>query len=226
MSPPATLLKVLQLGDSFFPSGANVFSYGLEGLREQGRLLHADDVERLVEGQLAHRWADGERVALLHAYAAAGDLDAVQRVDQLVEASSLVESWRLGGRRLGRSLLRTHRALGTEGAAAYDERVRAVRAPGQASAVHGLVAFASGLSGDEAATLSAYGLIIGLVSAALRLGVLSHLDGQRIVGRQLERVSALVALPVPPLAALATWVPHAEIASMRQEARRGRLFAT
>ncbi len=218
------LLKSLQLGDSFFPSGANVFSHGLEGLREVGSVRDARDVAAFVAAQLEHRWASADRIVVSHAHAAAADLSRLRQLDLFVDRSTLVESWRNGGRRHGRALLRVHRQLGTPGAAEYAALIGSEL--GQATVVQGLIASASGLSADEAATLSGYGLALSLVSAALRLGLLGHIEGQRILSDCLECIAKTVASPLPALASYASWLPEAEIGSMRQEARQGRLFAS
>jgi urease accessory protein len=218
---PRALLTLLQLGDSFFPSGANVFSYGVEGMREAGSLGGPDDVASFVTGQIEHRWACADRVALFHAHAAT-DLTRVVQIDRFVDASTLVESWRVGGRRLGRSMLRVHAQLGVQEAQEY----AALAAPAQACAVQGLIARARGLDAEQAMALSGYGLALSLVSASLRLGLLGHLDAQRILSAASERIAMHVEQPVPALDDYASWLPEAEIASMHQEARHGRLFAS
>lgn len=220
------LLLTLQLGDSFFPSGASAHSYGLEGLLRAGDVTDRAGLAAFLEGQVAQRWASSERVALLHAHAAGGDLEAVARVDRYVDRSTCVASWRAGARRLGRALLSTHAKLGTPLCAAYEGWVPSGRAPGQASVVQGLVGFALGLPAGTVARLSAYGLSVGIVSAALRLGVIGHLEAQRLLLEQRPRTERALARPLPPLAALSAWVPAAELGSMSREARGGRLFAT
>ncbi|MDB4973145.1 MAG: urease accessory protein UreF [Myxococcaceae bacterium] len=220
------LLLALQLGDSFFPSGASAFSFGLEGLHTAGLIVDADALERFVADQLTLRWATCDRVALLHAHAAGDELDRLCEIDEFVDCSSLVSSWRLGGRRLGKALLATHRKLGTAHAADYEARVERGRARGQVAVVQGLVGFARGLSAHTAAVLSGYGLSVGIVGPALRLGIIGHVDAQRILLRQHERLEQLVQVPLPALDELSAWVPATEVASMRQEARHGRLFAT
>jgi urease accessory protein len=220
------LLAALQLGDSFFPSGATAFSFGLEGLRADGALGGAVAVEGFLAAQLEGRWVSGDRVALLHAHAAAGDLERIEEIDRLCDRSCWVESWRTAGRRLGRALLRVHQSLQTPNVEAYLARVEIGTAPGQLAPVQGLVSAGIGLAGDEAAALSGYGLAVSMVGAALRLGALGHLDAQRILARQRPRLAALVGAPLPPLGEMAAWVPGAEVASMRMEGRSGRLFAS
>jgi urease accessory protein len=218
------LLLALQLGDSFFPSGASAFSFGVEGLRADG-LLDAAGVERFLAAQLEHRWATADRVALLHAHGAAAD-EEVARIDALLDRATLVPSFRLAGRRLGRALLATHVRLGTPRAAAYLEKVQAGGAPGQASVVQGLVGQGCGLTAEETAALSGYGLAVSIVSAALRLGLLGHVEGQRILARQRGLLARLIEAALPPLEAISAWAPATEIAAMRGDTRSGRLFAS
>jgi urease accessory protein len=220
------LLISLQIGDSFFPSGASAHSFGLEGLHRRGEITSTSQVECFLAMQLEHRWAVSDRVALLHAYAAGGDLEKVAAIDAFVDCSTPVHSWRMGGRRMGRAMLQTHAHLDTPRAAQYEAQVGARRAPGQASAVQGLVGSALGLSPEATAALSAHGLAVSIVGAALRLGIVGHLDAQRLLTRQRTRSGRLTELPLPPLDELGAWVPAAEIASMLEEERRGRLFAS
>ena len=226
MSSVEALLVSLQLGDTFFPSGAGVHSHGLEGLLASGDVVGVAGLEAFLNAQLEHRWASAERVVVHHAHAAAGDPEKLASLDRYVDRSTAVSSWRLGGRRLGRALLRTHQALGTPHCVGYAAWVQAGRAPGQAGVVHGLVGFALGLAPAASAALSAYGLAVGIVGAGLRLGAVGHLDAQRLLMRQRARTLELLDRPLPPLDELGTWVPAAEIASMVRETHRGRLFAT
>jgi urease accessory protein len=220
------LLLALQLGDSFFPSGAAAYSFGLEGLWTDGFAPDARAVERFLEAQLAERWARADRVALHAAYAARGDLEGVLAVDEFADSSTLVESWRIAGRRLGRALLITNAALRTPLTEGYLRRVKVGAAPAQASAVQGLIAFGTGLSAPMGEALSAYTFSAAIVSAALRLGTIGHLEAQRLLRGQLEHIVRLVAEPVAPLESFSSWVPGAEIAAMRHEARTARLFTT
>ncbi len=114
MTGAASLLAVLQHGDSFFPSGSLAFSWGLETLRNDGLIQNAEDVEWFVMDQLRHRWATMDRPVLVAAHRAADDLESVVAVDLLVEAMSLAREARDGSRRAGAALLSVHHSLGTE----------------------------------------------------------------------------------------------------------------
>lgn len=218
-------LALLQLGDSFFPSGAASFSWGLETLRADGRLRTADDVAQFISGQMEHRWAGFDRPAVVAAFRAHGDLDIVATVDAQVDAATLAREAREGGRRIGGALLRMHAGMGTAGVGLYRDRVLAGQACGQMAPVQGLIGFATGLDEHAACALSAYGVAVGIVSAALRVGLVGHVDAQRILGEQRLRADDLAALPLPAFDALQAYTPMAEIAMMRHETGGGRLFA-
>ena len=225
MQSPGERLALLQHGDSFFPSGAVSFSFGLETLSEDGRIDSAPAVASFLEGQLQARWATFDRGALVAAYRAAPDALAVARVDALLEAATLATELREGSRRTGRALLKIHAALGTAGAAAYGALVSKDDAPGHGAAVQGLVWRGAGLDITAAETLSAHTFATGILGAAIRLGLLGHVGAQRILQDARDLVVRLLQEPAPDLDDLCASTPEAEIAVMRHETAATRLFA-
>jgi len=226
MSDVAASLAALQLGDSFFPSGGTAFSWGLETLRADAQVRSVGEVEALVGGQLERRWAEFDRPAVAAAHAAAGDLDVVCAIDREVDAASLAREAREGARRIGSAVLKVHEGMGTRGAAGYRLRIALGDAFGQMAVVQGFIAAASGLDADTACVLSAHQLVLSLTSAAIRLGLLGHVDAQRILAAQRTRVAALMAMPCPEIGAIQSCVPATEIAMMRHETGSGRMFAS
>lgn len=218
-------LALLQFGDSFFPSGAVSFSWGLETLCADGRVASAAEVSSFLQGQLVHRWATCDRPALAAAHRAADDPEAVAEIDRLLEAQTLARELREGSRRSGGALLAVHEKLGTPGAGPYRARVRAGGAPGHASAVQGLVGRGAGLALGPCEALSAHTLSVGLLGAAIRLGVIGHLDAQRALLEARDLVAGLLARPAPPPETMNAFTPEAEIAAMRHETAETRLFA-
>lgn len=219
------LLIVLQHGDSFFPSGAISFSWGLETLVAEHTVTSAADVHRLVEGQLACRWATCERSALVGAYRAADALDEVVRIDNQLDALALSREMRQGGRRAGGALLSVHVSLATPRAGDYRALVRAGDAPGQLAVVQGLVWRGAGLDERTASALSGYTTCVGFVGAAIRLGLIGHVDGQRILTQTRLLLSQLLAEPPPLFDEASAYTPAAEIAMMHHEVGQVRMFA-
>lgn len=226
MSDPLRLLAALRQADSFFPSGSLAFSWGLETLRHDGLVMEAAEVAWFVRDQLRHRWATFERPALVAAHRAADDLAAVARIDARLEAMSLARESREGSRRAGRALLGVHEKLATPGAAAYHERVRAGRAQGHLAAVQGVVWCGAGLDEDASSAVSAYTLCVGLLGAAVRLGLIGHIESQRSLSRLQDDIVELLAAPPPALDGMGVGTPQAEVAAMRHETQGSRLFIT
>ncbi len=225
MHAPSDRLALLQHGDSFFPSGALSFSFGLETLCENAALDSAPALASFLEGQLEQRWATFDRGALAAAHRVAPDCAAIARIDTLLEASTLATELREGSRRSGRALLKVHGALDTAGAAAYGAVVSKGEAPGHVAAVQGLVWRGAGLDLAAAETLSAHTFATGILGAAIRLGLLGHIGAQRILRDIHDLVARLLREPAPDLDDLCASTPEAEIAVMRHETASARLFA-
>ncbi len=224
-SDPGTDLALLQFGDSFFPSGAVSFSWGLETLCADERIASAQQVHSFLIGQLQHRWATCDRPALATAYRAADDPDTLAEIDRLLEAQTLAAELRDGSRRSGEALLTVHEKLGTPGAASYRALVRSGRAPGHLSVVQGLVGRGVGLAPEACEVLSAHTLSVGLLGAALRLGVIGHVDAQRGLQQARPVIAEILKVPAPGIETMSAFTPEAEIAVMRHETAEARLFA-
>jgi urease accessory protein len=218
------LLALLQHGDSFFPSGAVSFSWGVETLAADGKVAKAKDVARFVAHQIAGRWASSDRPVLLAALAANGEVEKILAADRLMEANSLATEQREGSRRMGAALLNVHARLDTAGAKDYQARVRAGETPGHVAAVQGLLWGALGLDAASACRMAAHGLAVNILGAALRLGLIGHVDSQTILGGLHPVIEAALAAAPPPLEEIHAYAPAADIAMMRHETQDSRLF--
>ncbi len=242
MTALSSSLLALQQADSFFPGGAVAWSWGLETLVADARLgvaevttprrrqrgIHHDrsaQVRSFVEGQLRHRWNSFDRAFLYAAWQAADDLPTLMDMDARIEALTLAEELRQGSRRVGQSLLGVHVALGTPGAAPYQQQILAGETPGHLSVVQGLLWKRLGMHCDHCQLAAAHGLCTGLVSAAVRLGVMGHVDAQRVLTDIQPLVLELLAQEPPELDNATGFTPMAEIAVMRHETQDLRLFA-
>ena len=220
-----SLLTALQHADSFFPGGAASFSWSLEALRADGLVRSPEDVALFIAAQLRHRWASGDRPVLAAAHDAGDDLDAVAEIDHLQEAMALPAELREGSRRMGAALLGVHSRLGTPNAAAYHSRVLACAAPGHIAVVQGVLWRGIGLERETALAVAAHGFCVALIGAALRLGLIGHIDGQRSLTSLRELIAELLASPLPDLGEISTFAPGCDVAFMRHETQSGRLFA-
>ena len=224
MLSPSELLVLLQHGDSFFPSGGFASSWGLETLYAEMQVHDAATLASFIDGQLRCRWALCDRAALCIVYQGGGDLEAVAKIDAEVETLSLVRDLREASRRAGRALLRVHTQLGTAHATVYLDRIRSGQAHGHVPIVQGLVwrNLTRDVAGAE--TLAGHLLCVAFVSAAVRLGCVSHIDAQQVLSG--AHVTLAEVLQLPPPTDLSSFTPTADIAMMRHEVQAVRLFAS
>jgi urease accessory protein len=91
--------------------------------------------------------------------------------------------------------------------------------------VQGLVWRGIGLDLDVALAVAAHGFCVGLIGAALRLGLIGHVEGQRSLAALRNMIAELLAKPLPRLDEISTFAPACDVAFMRHETQTGRLFA-
>jgi urease accessory protein len=222
--PTDVLLTALQFGDGQFPGGGFAFSWGLEALVADGRLARAD-FPAFVAGQLQYRWGSFDRIVAAHAHAMADDRARLAELDDLADALMTIDSARLGSRRAGGALLGTHVRLGTPGAAALKAGIEAGDAHGHLPVVQGVVFAGVGLDEAAALAVSAYSAAQALCTAAIRLGLIGHLDAQRTLLQARPLMARLAAQDRPALEEISTFVPVSDIAMLRHADQAQRLFS-
>jgi urease accessory protein len=160
-------------------------SHGLEGFIAAGAAGEAA-LAPLLEAYLLHVAAPGEAVAARWAARAAaeGDLDLIMAVDARLEATKLAPEGRSASRRCGGRIA----ALGAElfggpVLPAYARRIDDGRAPGHQSVALALTAAACGLAEEVAVLIELHSYAVSLVGAAVRLGAIDHIAGQRVLAR-------------------------------------------
>jgi urease accessory protein len=219
------ILRAIWQADGMFPSGGFAFSYGLEGAITLHGKMEPRELEQLVMTVLRQRWATYDRIALLRAFRARGDLAVITAVDCEVEASTLIEALRVGSRRNGASFLASHARLGDEQAIALRDAVRTGKCLGHIAVMQGAVWSALGLDEELAQMTSGYAAASGLIAAAVRLGAIGALQGQAVLRNCLPLIDSLTARPVADETEMESFVPFLDIASARHAQADLRLFA-
>jgi len=218
----AAVLQAMWQADGAFPSGSFAFSYGIEGLLAWRGSVDALSLSELIADLLRQRWSTYDRVALLRAFRAGGDVAAIAAVDRDVESSTFGASLREGSRRNGGAFLASHARLGGGIAANLRQAVRSGECLGHIVVMQGAVWQAMGLEEDLAQLTSGYCVASGAIAAAVRLGAL---EGQKVLAASLPLIDELVARPAPENAVLRSFLPFLEIAAARHERADLRLFA-
>jgi urease accessory protein len=218
-------LSLLHYGDSAYPAGGFAFSWGVEGLALDGHLNTRADLDDLVVDHLTLRWNGMDRVLFLRAYAATHQA-AIRDVDVLTEIMTPLAEMREGSRRAGRALLgvaaRHGGVLSSTYRAAFSDDSRLGHLPvAQAISYRD-----AGLGVEAGQMLSAWSLVTGLVSAAVRLGVLGHVEAQKSLGEARRVIARLLEQPGDPDVEPWSFTPLIDIAIARGPCRDVRMFST
>ena len=225
MTEEEQILTLLQHGDSFFPSGAVSFSWGLEMLKNDNVITSINEVENFIENQLLERWAPFERIVLAHVYNCANNIDEVISIDRLVECMTLASELRDGSKRLGTALLTTYCKLKIQPAQRYLTIINQGNAYGHLPITQGLMWNSIGLHRNSVFMLSAYSFCVSVLGAALRLGLVSHIDCQNSLTKFRSLITEISTWSIPDIEEIHAFTPFADIASMRHEIANARLFA-
>ena len=218
-------LALLQLGDSAYPAGGFAFSWGLEGLAADGMVANRSELDRIIADQLARRWASMDRILLRQAFRAE-DCGAIAGVDRLAEAATASAEMREGSRRAGRALLGVWVKLDGALSVVYRGLVSSDGRLGHLAVMQAVVGRDAGLGLDATELVSGWTLVTGLVSAAVRLGIVGHIEAQRSQAAARGLLAELLAEAPPPDALPASFTPFIDIAVSRGPLRHVRMFTT
>lgn len=228
---PSTIkqkLTLIQLADSFFPSGTYTLSHGLETLVQQQQIQQPEDIISFLQILLQNKIATCDLVALIHAHRASvvGDLEQIVRIDRLLSAQTLIEVTRKTQQQSGRALLMVARSTWQDRL----EDLACKRASKQFYCLHpvvfGVVGNIADLTVTDTAIAFLHGFVTGILGAAIRLGILGHLQAQQILlqlAADIERAYSIASLM--SLEQMWSCTPTIDIAQIEHSQLTRRLFA-
>ena len=230
MSTDFASLGMMQLSDSFFPSGLYTMSNGLEVLHRQKMVTNADDVKELIQMYYLQQVGPADCVALANAYdfAAHKNLDGIVLVDDMICKIKLVKEQREASVRSGRQLIKCVLALGNDPLVAqYHNKIMESKTPGTYPVALAVATQLFGISKQNACLMLFYGFGTSMVGAALRLGIIQHIESQKIIDSLkpliIEQTSKYISKSHDQIWQFA---PHADILQMQHEKMETKMFIT
>ncbi len=224
-------LSMLQLSDSFFPTGMYSMSNGLEAIFYGGdKKMKTGQLRDLITTYIEYQIGPADCTALGNAYeqAAKSSLPKLLEVDRTIFSMKLVQEIRDASIRSGTQLVRCIRSFSdNEILKQYDDAIRGGRAYGSYPVALALGANALSIPKRKAALMMLYSFSVSIVGAALRLGMLQHFDGQKVIDELKPAMLKVVKENINrPLKGIWQFAPQIDIIQISHERMNSKMFIT
>jgi len=195
MNTDTSELTLMQLSDSFFPSGMYTMSNGLETVFDEKRIRSESDVYDFLENILEQQLGPADSVALSNAYDCAknGNIFGIIQCDEILHSMKLIEETRSASCRAGSQLMKCICAISsTEILEVYSEKISKNESPGTHPVVAGVCSFVLGVKKEQARQMMMYGFCVSVTGAALRLGLIDHIQSQKILHQLKPKIQEIL----------------------------------
>jgi urease accessory protein len=224
-------ISMLQLSDSFFPTGSYTTSNGLEALFYKKRIKNPNELRDLIQVYLEHQIGPADCTALgnSYKYTQRSDLPKVLEVDRKIFSMKLVKEIRDASSRAGTQLVKCLNFFITN-SKFLNMYLEAIN-KGQASGVYPVaLAIASktlNIPKNKTGLMMLYSFSVSLVGAALRLGLIQHFEGQRIIHELKPTILEVVKSNIErPLESMWQFAPDIDIIQIVHERMSSKMFIT
>ncbi len=224
-------LGVMQLSDSFFPTGIFATSNGLEFLFTEKKIQGMTDLIEMIRINIIQQMGPSDCVALANAFDSANklDFDQVIEADSIVFAMKSIKEIRNASVRSGVQLIKCVSEFVKD-----DEILNQYKNNIIKNKTHGIfpVAFAISCNAlkikkEKSMMMLLYGFTVGVVGAALRLGLIQHFEGQKIIHSIKPIISQTVKeYSNKSLFEMWQFAPQVDIVQMSHEKMDSKMFIT
>jgi urease accessory protein len=229
----ADQVSVLQLSDSFFPTGMYTTSNGLEALfySDKSKINDANKLRDLIKVYINHQIGPADCTALGNSYDCAqkSDLQKLLKVDQTLFSMKLIREIREASTRSGSQLLRCLTSFIPDNYLLnkFQDAIKDGQATGVYPVVMALACSTLDISKNTAGMIMLYSFTVSMVGAALRLGMLQHFEGQRIIHELRPEIVETVRKNIDrPLTSMWQFAPGIDIVQTRHERMNSKMFIT
>ena len=224
-------LGAIQLSDSFFPSGIFATSNGLEYLFAEKKIRVMDDLIKVITVNINQQLGPSDCVALSNVFDGAKnhDYDKVIDADSMVFATKSIREIRYASIRSGVQLVKCVSEFVKD-----DKILNHYNNSILQNKVHGIfpVAFAVccnalQIKKEKSMMMMLYGFTVSIVGAALRLGIIQHFEGQKIIHSIKPIISQTIKeYSDKSLSEMWQFAPQVDITQMSHEKMDSKMFIT
>jgi urease accessory protein len=223
-------LSMMQLSDSFFPTGMYSMSNGLEAIFYSGKKMKSEELRELVKTYLEYQIGPADCTALGNAYeyASRSNLPKLLEVDRAIFSMKLVQEIRDASVRSGTQLVRCIRSFSDNKILGqYEDAIRGGQAFGLYPAALAVAANAFLIPKRKAALLMLYSFSVSIVGAALRLGMLQHFDGQKVIDELKPTIVKVIKANINrPIEGIWQFAPSIDVVQISHERMNSKMFIT
>lgn len=223
-------LGMMQLADSFFPSGLYTTSNGLEVLIHYRKVKNVDDLQKLLLVFLQHQIGPADCVALANIFDAIEEKNTEKliEIDQTTFCMKLVKEIRETSTRSGIQLIRCVSSFNDEETLiSYQDLINQNRCTGVYPVAFAIASNALGIKKEQAASMLLYGFVVSVVGAALRMGLVDHFESQRVIHQIKPIISQIIAENINrDISQMWQFAPELEIFQIAHERQSTKMFIT
>jgi urease accessory protein len=225
-------ISIMQMSDSFFPTGMYTMSNGLEALFYVRKVVNdPNSLRDLIRIYLEYQIGPADCTALgnSYEYSKKKDIEMLSGVDQTLFSMKLIREIREATTRSGTQLIRTVSSFisDSEVLNGYGQAIKRKEAYGVYAVALAVVCSALGISKQNAGLIMLYSFSVSIVGAALRLGVLQHIEGQRIIHELKPTIVKTVLQNIDrPVTSMWQFAPDIDILQIAHEKMDSKMFIT
>jgi len=221
----------MQLSDSFFPTGIFATSNGLEFLFTEKKIQNMTDVIEMIRINIIQQMGPSDCVALANAFDSANkhDFDKVIEADNIVFATKSIKEIRDASVRSGVQLIKcvSEFVKDDEILNQYKNNIIKNKACGIFPVAFAICCNALKIKKEKSMTMLLYGFTVGVVGAALRLGLIQHFEGQKIIHSIKPIISQTIKeYSNKTLYEMWQFAPQVDIIQMSHEKMDSKMFIT
>jgi urease accessory protein len=224
----------MQLADSFFPSGMFGLSNGLESLVKHDRIKNEQDVLNFIEQQIEFQLVPCDCIVFLISMDAARN----ENIEELVEADNRFYSMRLirevrntsvrsGSQILNCVIQMTSDKNKSKIAKDFQKKIKSNETVGTYPVCLGIIANLLGIPTESGIRMMLYSFSQSVIAAAIRLGILEHISGQKILTILSDKINNISKnIKKESLNNLWQLTPLTDIFQMIHEHNNSKMFIT
>ncbi|MHA7646800.1 urease accessory protein UreF [Nitrosopumilus sp. S4] len=224
-------LGIMQLSDSFFPTGIYATSNGLEYLAKIRKCEGMTDIFNMIKINITQQIGPSDCIALGNVFDSLyrDEFEKIMEADNIVFTTKPIQEIRNASVRSGIQLIKCVKefVINDKFINQYQKCISENTAYGVFPVAFAVCCNALKIEKEKSMSMMMYGFTVGIVGAALRLGLIQHFEGQKII----HRIKPIIGQTIKEcsnksLIEMWQFAPQIDIVQMSHEKMDSKMFIT